>query len=643
MPNTTAEASRWRSLLTECLPYEVPVIFSNDIFFASILSKSASKGAQTCLNNIRRSREAFTVPYAYNISKDDIRTTSLAIIHPIHQLKISEFYEDYKQSLLDYCNRSEVSLRRPVGETPIFSELQLSDDSSLKTGIPHVNPNEGEIDIAHMPSYFTYGKYNLLGKFVDSAEYRRFEKRFKLMRTIDVSRCFFNIYTHSVTWATKGKDFAKEHGDTYSFENRFDRLMQRANHNETNGIVVGPEVSRIFAEIIFQDIDRQLREALNQLNMEHDKHYVVRRYVDDFFLYSNSEEDLDRITNCLERVLERYKLFANSAKTRTLRRPFVSEISLARSELGDAISEMHARLDEVLTDGEASNSKKQALEIRRKALDIRLICERYRVSFSSLSGWLMSVLRALLKRTILAIKVNTHEKNIDALADVSIVLLEVVFYICALDLRVRSTYSICQILSLIATLNTNSHTDIHDRMIHVATSEINDLIRTQTLKHDRNVNRDPVELFNLLIAGAHFLGPDFIHSGYAADTLRTISKDKDVSYFGYITCKFCFLKDASRYSAELNALNNAVLDLLLKKAEAIPKQAELYLLFCDFVSSPDVSYTDRRKAVKAAGAGTPSNAVLDELRPHLAFADWGGLRIEHLVARKTLKPVYSWA
>jgi hypothetical protein len=642
MHKATSEVSKWRSLLTECLPYEVPVIFSNDILFASLLSSSASPDAKEILDKSRKRTDSFTIPYTYNIAKDTTRTTSLAIIHPIQQLRIAEFYEDYNQSMLDYCNRSEVSLRRPIAETSVFSDTQLSDDSSLKNGIPHINPDDGEIDIAHMPSYFTYGKYNLLGKFVDSAEYRRFEKRFKFMRTIDVSRCFFNIYTHSITWATKGKDFAKEHGDTYSFENRFDRLMQRANHNETNGIVVGPEVSRIFAEIIFQDIDRQLRESLSQLSLEHDKHYAARRYVDDFFLFSNSEEELDRITRTLERILEGYKLFINSAKTRTVHRPFVSEISLARSELGDAISEMHAKLDEVLANDGSKDAKKPALEIRRKALDIRLICERHGVSFSSLSGWLMSVLRALIKRVIVAIKTNTNQNSIDALADVSIVLLDVAFYICALDLRVRSTYSICQILSLVGLVDANKHPDIHDRMIHVATTEINDLIRTQTLKNDDKAN-DPIELYNLLIAGAHFLGPEFTHAGYAGEALRKIASLPNVSYFGYIACKFCFLKDSTRYATDLTALNRVILDRLVKEASAVSKKAELYLLFCDFVSAPDVGHQARRKVVKAVCGGNPSNAVLDELKSHLAFADWGGLRIEHLVARKALRPVYSWA
>ena len=59
--------------------------------------------------------------------------------------------------------------------------------------------------------------------------------------------------------------------------------MQRVNYNETNGIIVGPEISRIFAEIILQRIDVNVVNRLKQspylLTLGRD--YEVRRYIDD--------------------------------------------------------------------------------------------------------------------------------------------------------------------------------------------------------------------------------------------------------------------------------------------------------------------------------------------------------------------------
>ena len=61
----------------------------------------------------------------------------------------------------------------------------------------------------------------------------------------------------------------------------FDMLMQRLNYNETNGIIIGPEISRIFAEIIFQDIDSKVIRSLRSKGFKFNKDYVIKRYVDD--------------------------------------------------------------------------------------------------------------------------------------------------------------------------------------------------------------------------------------------------------------------------------------------------------------------------------------------------------------------------
>lgn len=641
MTSAAASELNWRSLLTETLPYEVPVIFSNEVLFASLVSDSGSGPVRALIGRMRDKHDRFTVPYTYEISKDERRSTSLAIVHPNHQLRFAEFYEHYAQSMLDYCNRSTMSLRRPITETPIFSESELSKDAPLKLGIPHVVVDDGEIDTSHISSYFTYGKYNLMGKFFDSGEFRRLEKRYKFMRTIDVSKCFFNIYTHSITWAVKGKDFAKAQGDVYSFEGRFDRLMQKANYNETNGIVVGPELSRIFAEIIFQDIDLRIEAALLP-DRVHERHYALRRYVDDYFVFCNSEQDLDVVHEVLRDQLERYKLFINAHKTVTSTRPFVSQISLARSELGGIIEAMHDCLDDISGDVEPIKLRRKARNLKRNALDIRLICERYEVTFNTLSGWLLSTLRFLLQRSINAIAASQADDVQQALTDMTVALLDIIFYICALDLRVRSTYSLCQIVAVTERLDKNSHSDPHDRITHVLAEELGSLIRTQLYASASTV-RDRVELYNLLIIGAHYLGPQFIRSGAARQALDAISLCSPISYFGFITAKFCFLKDPVEFQAGLATLNASARSRVEARKGELGRDSEVFLLACDYMSSPDVASADKRTLWKTLGAGEPSNADAEAAGKYLAFADWTGVRIEHVLARKELRPVYVWA
>ena len=161
----------------------------------------------------------------------------------------------------------------------------------------------------------------------------RLETKFPHLRTVDVSKCFFNMYSHSVTWAVKEKGFSKAHASKYTFEGRFDQIMQKANYNETNGIPVGPEFSRVFAEVIFQRIDLNIIDAMKPLVFDQD--YTFRRYVDDFFLFAKNPEVIDKISKCVHSCLEEYKLYPNAQKQSDFFRPFVTNITRAKKGVDD--------------------------------------------------------------------------------------------------------------------------------------------------------------------------------------------------------------------------------------------------------------------------------------------------------------------
>lgn len=92
-----------------------------------------------------------------------------------------------------------------------------------------------------------------------------------------------NALTASILTAFLGSErqtFTKAHVNVFStFAQEFDGVIRHGNHNETNGIPIGPEVSRIFAEILFQEIDRRVMQELADLKFRQD--YEFRRYVDD--------------------------------------------------------------------------------------------------------------------------------------------------------------------------------------------------------------------------------------------------------------------------------------------------------------------------------------------------------------------------
>jgi hypothetical protein len=149
--------------------------------------------------------------------------------------------------------------------------------------------------------------------------------------TFDISKCFPSIYTHTITWSLRGKNFGRENTSGNYFEGDFDKLMQSANGSETNGILVGPEISRIFAEIIFQRVDLNV---IDELSSDQDsplilnKDYVLRRYVDDCFLYYHDTLVGEKIFKTYEKKLQEFRLYINDAKTKTYISPFMSNITV---------------------------------------------------------------------------------------------------------------------------------------------------------------------------------------------------------------------------------------------------------------------------------------------------------------------------
>ncbi|MEZ0033138.1 hypothetical protein ABIF68_003508 [Bradyrhizobium japonicum] len=106
-------------------------------------------------------------------------------------------------------------------------------------------------------SFFAYEGYDRFYKFFNSEEFVGLEKKFSLMRLTDISKCFSSIYSHTLAWAVKDVQHGKESTSAVSFANDFDSLMQYANYNETNGIPVGAELSRLFLLRLSCSLSRQ--------------------------------------------------------------------------------------------------------------------------------------------------------------------------------------------------------------------------------------------------------------------------------------------------------------------------------------------------------------------------------------------------
>ncbi len=250
------KSDKFRVLLTDVLPYETPLFFSNEGFYRfckECLAQTAPvvRTSLTGSENMERQepKGLNTIPYGYDIRKGTLGTRTLSLFHPAVQLQIVSLYERFSHVILHLCGRSKFSLRHPA---TVASAIYGKEDEPV-----------ADDDTQYGATFFKYEKYDLLYRFFDSYEFLRLEKRFRHLRRFDISKCFNHIYTHTLSWAVRNKKFAKKNLGRNTFDGDFDAIMQAANHKETAGILIGPEVSRIFAEIILQRVDASVERRLS--------------------------------------------------------------------------------------------------------------------------------------------------------------------------------------------------------------------------------------------------------------------------------------------------------------------------------------------------------------------------------------------
>lgn len=643
---------RHRAVVTDTTPYEVPVIFTNDKFYNLIslnhVHEDLKKAIDKILNCQQIGKPSFDyyIPYNYVIKKDSVRTTTLSIPHPLWQKDVSVHISAYEETILALCSKSSFSLRKPTAVASLYTSNNFDFQKALKTGITHSSEDEAETAASKIISYFKYGKYTLLAKFYESSEFISLERRYKYIRHLDISKCFYHIYTHSVTWASKGKAFAKNNVSSYSFENKFDKLMQQSNYNETNGIIVGPEISRIFAEIILQNVDANCEEILKEkYNLIFNKNYVVRRYVDDFTIFANSESELSFIEKVIRDELEKYKLYINEKKLVTSARPFITPLSIARKELRSIINNLHGIIDEI-ADLEA---KPQTISAKHRMLrgitsDIRAIVKRNGIEFSAISGWLLSSIRKIIGHSSKVLTDPISDKKFELWFDIVNPLMDISFHVCALDLRVRTTYSLCQLISCITAEKANLSKTNFDTIELIIQEFLIETICNAVSDDSDRVN--DVDIQNLLITGAFFFKSSFTENSNIIKILKSLIDHQNPRYFNTITLKFCIIQnkplDTELMKEIHKELHTSLYEFLMSPSVDL-KQSEHYMIMCEYLGFSDTNQKKQREVFKKLFGGEISSVALTQLAAFSGFVDWNNLSIEHLLKRKQLRPVYAIA
>ena len=236
-----------------------------------------------------------SLPATISIHKDDVSRRTISLPNPAAFLRLARLMQKNWETIQKFASS-------PNSLSPItYIHYEYNDSETVK-----LNSEKVRDTFCSKSDYVEGIRKNIL-----------ISQGYKYQLKVDIANCYNTIYTHSIAWAICGKTKAKKYHqnihnkqskklDTkYNLANELDKCIREQKCGESNGIVVGPFTSRIFSEIVLAAIDKELTE----------KGYIFRRYVDDYKFYFRSEEKAKVSVPTIEKVLNEYNLYLNSAKT----------------------------------------------------------------------------------------------------------------------------------------------------------------------------------------------------------------------------------------------------------------------------------------------------------------------------------------
>lgn len=316
------ERNKLDYILTDLLPVEISELFSFSQFYSFLLRKENQKILETLIQEIKQKKAQSnsrmfedgwsTKPLKYKILKGTDTMREMSVIQPFSALNLFLFIECYQKDILNYFEKHhDFSIRYHKKNTDLYYKAK---SRQITQYFQSQSVRVGRGVIQQAGNYFKIAPFQSINSFADSRVWRMCNFKYKYYAKLDYKACFDSIYTHAFTWIIERNVVdAKNARNSHLFVT-IDRILQNINGRSSNGIVVGPEFSRMMAEVLLQHIDSEISISLSKENIVYDVDYVTFRYVDDIFLFANQPQVIEQILSKYKTIGERYLLRLNELK-----------------------------------------------------------------------------------------------------------------------------------------------------------------------------------------------------------------------------------------------------------------------------------------------------------------------------------------
>lgn len=673
-----------RVVLSDVLPYEVPLTFSNRHFYHFLVSnkivfsnenitwQGSDKALETIIRLIfgvgqdaeiksntdnpkilsfknppskgKQKLTFISIPFGYKISHKENEYRELTICHPRNQLQMIGFYEQFKELILYYCSVSPFSVRKPYRIAKFTFHKDKTHYDNLSGDKYKIEEHDKEYE--NLRSFFVYKDYSNVYKFYESYEFHHCEKKYNNLLKLDISKCFDSIYTHSLSWALLNKEIVKEKitESNKTFAGLFDELMRQLNYNETNGIIIGPEFSRIFAELILQSVDWTLALALNEKHkLKHKVHYEIFRYVDDYFIFYNDEKTKNSILEKLQLHLKDYKLYLNVNKQVVYEKPIITEITIAKQRIKELLNEkLVFELAEI--ENETENKQfKGSINIRSNSLitQFKTVIKECNVEYRDMLNYSLAIIEGNSEQILK--KYEQSDKNEEQLIKAIREILEFVFFIYSVSPRVNTTIKLCRIFAVFIYFikKEKVNNDLKDIIFKSIFDNIGFILNKN--KHNENTQ---VETLYLLLALAE-LGKDYWldvsvlsdYFGIDGNDTDKFNPQKSLNYFS-LTILLFYMKNKERYSDLRSFIENRIQEKFERNEKSIWKDAELIFLLMDSLACPYVSIDLKEKLLNIYGVSDKKLQKEVINKKEQWFISWKSFDFRKELDAKRSKEVY---
>lgn len=639
-----------RSILTDTTPFELPLFFTNAnlAVLAYLFEQDDSTHLLHAKYLLAKTFNQSTKPYTFKVRKDAESFRRLELAHPRSQHLMCQFYEEYEFFICNACSRSDYSLRYPSRVATHYVDPKHSVSEFNSNQAADEDPVGFKDQSKWASTYFSYRNYNLSYKFFESDEFLTLERRFSLLMKLDVSRCFDSIYTHSIEWSMRGKIFSKRHlpnKDRKTFESQFDSVIRHANWNETHGIIIGPEFSRVFAEVIMQAADLSIKDSLGDLQSQ----VEIRRYVDDYFVFAESKSTLDKVKAIVRNALETLNLYLNESKTQILARPFTSKLSAARTRVAEALDIFSKSADPLFGHlGEQPNTRRIEQMRINVISSLRRIAVELEVPYSQFSSFSLSVLDRHLSMAAESTRRLKPDLTAGHLSRLSwlISVIRVGQFLFAIDQRVTTSVKLARIYTTVLDLANQVNCargpiegQILDGLRHTGVN-----VATDTSDQIARINH--ICAVDLLMTGKRRLeASDLLsHVGYA-DTPEALGQ---LSLF-QLSCLLFLSRRRHRFRRVLEAATEEIERRISRPHVRFDQDTEAAHLLTDYISCPYIDISRKVGSIQLAYKQiTGTNCTKTDAEAIVAssawisFTDWSGTSdLRAMLARKELTPAYE--